>query len=120
MMEPPTYRITELNHWTIHESGQRFGATMIRLPYSFAPIVIVSGQLTASVSVKIHQFGYVFEAIFKLWVLIQQFDEAIDRDRHPGESIDMADTFVVGFDGTASAKRAVQHVAGLAKSGGGT
>jgi len=32
----------------------------------------------------------------------------------------MADTFVVGFDGTASAKRAVQHVAGLAKSGDGT
>ena len=32
----------------------------------------------------------------------------------------MADTFVVGFDGTASAKRAVQHAASQAKSGGGT
>ncbi len=31
----------------------------------------------------------------------------------------MSDTFVVGFDGTASAKRAVQHAASQAKAGGG-
>lgn len=32
----------------------------------------------------------------------------------------MADIFVVGFDGTASAKRAVQHAASQAKAGGDT
>ena len=32
----------------------------------------------------------------------------------------MADTFVVGFDGTASAKRAVQHAASQAKGSSGT
>lgn len=32
----------------------------------------------------------------------------------------MADIFIVGFDGTASAKRAVQHAASQAKASGGT
>ena len=32
----------------------------------------------------------------------------------------MADIFVVGFDGTGAAKRAVQHAASQAKAGGGT